>query len=49
MKIIRETYGSPKSAIVTLYYVIFSEFNANQNTINNLGATQPPTFNPRFT
>lgn len=28
MKIIKETYGSVNSAIVTLYYVIFSEVQA---------------------
>ncbi|CDW75859.1 pas domain s-box family protein [Stylonychia lemnae] len=39
MKIIRETYGDPKSAQVSIYYVIFSEFNNNQNTMHNISGS----------
>ena len=49
MKIVKETYGSTKSALVSLYYVIFSEFNATQNTLNGAINTQYPSFNPRLT
>ena len=40
MKIIKETYGSSNSAIVTLYYVIFSEVQGNLNHSGNLTSNQ---------
>ena len=41
--------GSPKSALVSLYYVIFSEFNTTANTLNGAPNSQYSTYNPRFT
>ncbi len=40
MKIIKETYGSSNSAIVTLYYVIFSEVQGNLDHSGNLTSNQ---------